>query len=110
LPYSKNKITEVFLGFCIDSISEKRYHSLVMDLDKLRQLVRRLGSVVLFDGNKPELVVLPYDKLNGEEFVEENVEESNNDQELERLNSEILALREELAERERDLQVMGDEE
>lgn len=81
-----------------------------MDFNKLRQLVRKLGSVVLFDGNNPELVVLPYEKLNDQLLKEANPEEGANDDELERLNNEILALREELAERERDLEMTGENE
>lgn len=73
-----------------------------MNFDELKKLVRRVGSVVLFDGNKPELVVLPYDKaglnLNGD-----NGGNDYEQREIERLNNEILALREELAQKEREV-------
>ena len=80
-----------------------------MNLDELKKLVRRVGSVVLFDGNNPELVILPYDKMN----IDSNNEEPENQyeqQEIERLNNEILALREELSQREREIEGYDEKE
>lgn len=77
-----------------------------MDFDKLKKLVHKVGSVVLFDGNKPELIVLPFDKVNGDLFDGGNGgnAEGGNSEEIEKLNSEILALREALSEKEREIQ------
>jgi hypothetical protein len=80
-----------------------------MNFEELKKLVRRFGSVVLFNDDKPELVVLPYDKV-GVESETGEVEDQYEQQEIERLNSEILALREELAQREREIEGYDDSE
>ncbi len=80
-----------------------------MNFDELKKLVRRVGSVVLFDGNNPELVILPYDKMNIDSNNEET-ESQYEQQEIERLNNEILALREELNQREREIEGYDDKE
>lgn len=80
-----------------------------MNFDELKKLVRRVGSAVLFDGNNPELVVLPYDKAG----IDSSNEESGNQyeqQEIERLNNEILALREELSQREQEIEGYDEKE
>ena len=79
-----------------------------MNFDELKKLVRRVGSVVFFDGNNPELVVLPYDKAGiGSSEESENQYEQ---QEIERLNNEILAVREELSQREREIEGYDEKE
>jgi hypothetical protein len=80
-----------------------------MNFEELKKLVRRFGSVVLFDDNKPELVILPYDKAGIEPETTE-VEDQHEQQEIERLNNEILALREELAQKEREAEGYDDTE
>ncbi len=80
-----------------------------MNFEELKKLVRQFGSVVLFNDNKPELVVLPYEKA-GVGSETEEVEDQQEQQEIEKLNSEILALREELAQREREIEGYGDEQ
>jgi hypothetical protein len=79
-----------------------------MNFDELKKLVRRVGSVVIFDGNKPELVIMPYEKA-GIDLDGQKVEDEYEQQEVERLNSEILALREELAQREREMEGYDDQ-
>ena len=87
----------------IDFHEVKIYISFVnMDLNELKKIVRRLGSIIVFDNNKPELIILPYDKIsgvNGEESFNQGESE-----EIEKLNNEILALQNELEEREREIQ------
>jgi len=80
-----------------------------MDFEELKKLVRRFGSVVLFNNNKPELVVMSYDKA-GVDSQTEEIEDQHEQQEIERLNNEILALREELAQREREIEGYDDSE
>ena len=80
-----------------------------MNFEELKKLVRRFGSVVLLNDDKPELVVLSYDKA-GVDSQTGEVEDQHEQQEIERLNSEILALREELAQREREMEGYDDSE
>ena len=80
-----------------------------MNFEELKKLVRRFGSVVLFNDDKPELVVMSYDKAGIEPETTE-VEDQHEQQEIERLNNEILALREELAQKEREAEGYDDTE
>ena len=80
-----------------------------MNFEELKKMVRRFGSVVLLNDDKPELVILPYDKA-GVDSQTEEIEDQHEQQEIERLNNEILALREELAQREREMEGYDDSE
>jgi len=80
-----------------------------MNFEELKKLVRRFGSVVLLNDDKPEFVILPYEKV-GIESETEKVEDQYEQQEIERLNNEILALREELAQKEREAEGYDDTE
>ncbi len=80
-----------------------------MNFEELKKLVRRFGSVVLLNDDKPEFVILPYEKVEIESETEK-VEDQYEQQEIERLNNEILALREELAQKEREAEGYDDTE
>lgn len=86
-----------------------------MDLEKLKQLAKKVGGIVIINGENPEFVILTYNKFkeldgvgNGVSNVEDAVffenHETNgldHDQgEIERLNQEILTLKEEIRQRE----------
>lgn len=86
-----------------------------MDLEKLKQLAKKVGGVVVVNGENPEFVILTYNKFqelegpgNGVNGIEnaiffENPETNGLDRdqgEIERLNREILTLKEEIRQRE----------
>lgn len=81
-----------------------------MDFNQLKQLAERLGGVLVMDGDKPKFVIVSYDQYKkGEaknsvtepEVYQEPPEKSDEDQRnYDRLNQEILALREEIRRKE----------
>jgi len=109
-----------------------------MHFSKLKELVRKLGGVLVLDGDEPEFVILPYDKYENMEQGEEvpfstarnglagsrqvGLTQSNDgrginadplveeDQEaVERLNQEIIALKEEIRLKE-EAELVADEQ
>ncbi len=79
-----------------------------MNFNELKELSRRMGGVLVVNGNVPEFVVLPYSAYKSleaeaerskpkESFVKTENEET---AEIERLNKEILALKEEIRQKE----------
>ena len=85
-----------------------------MDLSKLKDLVKKLGGLLILDGDEPALVVLSYDKYQkldaGEELpvshrngLDESVIANGVDIDettVEKLNQEILVLKEEIRQKE----------
>lgn len=86
-----------------------------MDLERLKQLAKKVGGVVVVNGENPEFVILTYNKFKELEGVGnsvsitedavffENFEANGVDRdqgEIERLNQEVLALKEEIRQRE----------
>ena len=84
-----------------------------MNLAELKELARKLGGVLVVDSNGPQFVVLPYGRYKSLEteaagrvrsFTQaENPESFNGVEEsqvIEKLNREILALKEEIRQRE----------
>ena len=77
-----------------------------MDFNQLKKLVKKLGGILVLNGNEPEFVILSYDqyeKINGAtENTEDGQEkqEQNEEKTIEKLNQEILALKEEIRQKE----------
>lgn len=85
-----------------------------MDFGRLKDLVKKLGGLLVFDGDEPTLVVLSYEKFKKLDSSEEipvshgngfgALIASNGIQEdedtVEKLNQEILALKEEIRQKE----------
>ena len=78
--------------------------------EELKKLVFHLGSLVVVENNQPKFVVMTYDKFNkvihksfdnSQDFdkdIREEAEES-----IDRLNKEILVLKAEAAEKEKEI-------
>lgn len=73
-----------------------------MDFNRLKELAKKLGGILVLNGNEPEFIILSYDQYkkidnaaNGEENSGGNEEET-----IEKLNREILALKEEIRQKE----------
>jgi uncharacterized protein YdcH (DUF465 family) len=74
-----------------------------MNFDQLKNLVRKLGGVLVLNGDKPEFVILSYDqyqKIDGATGSEEKPAGEGGEEAIERLNREILALKEEIRQKE----------
>ncbi len=74
-----------------------------MDFKRLKELARRLGGILVLDGNEPEFVVLPYEKYEKLESEKEGqlpIHNQSEEKSLEKLNQEILALKEEIRQKE----------
>lgn len=75
--------------------------------EELKELISRLGSLVIVENNQPKFVVLSYDKFNGviHKSIDNsgNFDKDSNEELTERLNKEILVLKEQIVEKERDL-------
>ena len=88
-----------------------------MDFLKLKQLVRKLGGLLVLDGDEPAFVVLSYDKYqkmdlgeeipvssrNGFNGLDETIVNGFSNSEevtVEKLNQEILVLKEEIRQKE----------
>jgi len=77
-----------------------------MNFDQLKKMAKKLGGVLVLNGNEPEFVILPYghyQKIGGE------IEDTGGDRErqepdkertVEELNREILSLKEEVRQKE----------
>lgn len=77
-----------------------------MDFNQLKKLVKKLGGILVLDGNEPEFVILPYDQYEKESGASDNpregTREGGEDKEktIDKLNEEILALKEEIRQKE----------
>lgn len=78
-----------------------------MDFSELKQLAKKLGGILVMNGNSPEFVVLAYDqyqKLTGGAHTERRANPNRltpeEEQTIEKLNEEILALKEEIRQKE----------
>ncbi|MGD0977442.1 MAG: hypothetical protein ABR875_04100 [Minisyncoccia bacterium] len=74
-----------------------------MDFNQLKELARNLGGILVMNGNTPEFVVLPFEKYqkieNGFSGDTPNACEEENAA-IEKLNREILVLKEEIRQKE----------
>ena len=75
--------------------------------EELKNLVSHIGAVVVADGNQPKFVVLSYERLK-DILIHKNIDNyenpgNDNEEILERLNNEILILKAEVAEKEKEL-------
>ncbi|MEK7151262.1 MAG: hypothetical protein AAB784_00915 [Patescibacteria group bacterium] len=100
-----------------------------MDFSKLKELTKRLGGILVLDGDEPEFVILPYNKYENIDTGEEIYfsKKSNGtayanginpdrldlaedgDEAVEKLNQEILALKEEIRQKE-EAELVADEQ
>lgn len=84
-----------------------------MDFEQLKKLVKKLGGILVLDGNKPEFVLLSYDQYKkmdmaagdgevpiSQEEPERQEEQPEDEKTIEKLNREILALKEEIHQKE----------
>ena len=74
----------------------------------LQELVSNLGGLLILENGRPEFIVLTYEKYKGL-VIHKNIDNSgnfdkdSNEEIIDRLNKEIFALKDQVAERERDL-------
>lgn len=87
-----------------------------MNFEQLKQLTKKVGSLIVFNGEKPEFVVLAYNKFEelgnsakinniaeSVPFFETNssgLDQNQEEEEIQKLNDEILALKEEVRQHE----------
>lgn len=79
--------------------------------EELKNLVSRFGTMIIIENNKPKFVVMSYDVAEGL-VIHKNIDNSgnfdkdskdSNEEIIDRLNKEISILKDQVAERERDL-------
>ena len=74
---------------------------------ELEKLVSSLGGLVIVENDQPKFVVMSYDKFNS--VIHKSLDNSgdfdkdSNEETVDRLNEEILALKEQVAEKEKEL-------
>lgn len=86
---------------------------LPMDFEKLKNLVNKLGGLLVLDNDKPVFIMLTYDKYqetkSSKEVLNANANDyfdggavniENDEKTVEKLNQEILALKEEIKQKE----------
>ncbi len=77
-----------------------------MKFDQLKEIAKKLGGVLVLNGDEPEFVILSYDQYEKQSDAlnspVENSEERGQDEEktIDKLNQEILALKEEIRQKE----------
>ena len=77
-----------------------------MDFNQLKKLVKKLGGILVLNGDEPEFVILSYDQYEKTDRAAENTEEGperqkqDEEKTIEKLNREILALKEEIRQKE----------
>lgn len=74
-----------------------------MDFKELKELAKKLGGIVVMNGSTPELVILSYGnykKLENPTTPAGRLAEDENTGEIEKLNQEILGLKEEIRQKE----------
>lgn len=74
-----------------------------MDFKRLKELAKKLGGILVLNGNEPEFVILSYDqykKIDNAVNDEENLGGGEEEKTIEKLNREILALKEEIRQKE----------
>jgi hypothetical protein len=84
-------------------LEELRYIENKMDFNQLKDLARKMGGILVMNGNNPEFVIMPYDKYQKSEVAQPGAtglvcEEENSV--IEKLNKEISALKEEIRQKE----------
>ena len=76
--------------------------------EELKNLVSRFGTLILIEENTPKFVVMSYDTAK-DLVIHKNIDNSgnfdkdSNEEIIDRLNKEISALKDQVAEREREL-------
>ena len=69
-----------------------------MDFNQLKELARKMGGILVMNGNNPEFVILPFDKYQNGEIRSGSAEDVPDEDgaTIEKLNKEISALKEEI--------------
>ena len=79
------------------------YKKWSMDFKELKELAKKLGGIVVMNGSTPELVILSYEsykKLENTTVPAGHPAGGENTEEVEKLNQEILGLKEEIRQKE----------
>jgi len=75
-----------------------------MDFTKLKEIAKRLGGILVMEGNEPEFVIMSYDRFDSLDQAPQSVPisqtVSEDDQLIDALNKEIMALKEEIRQKE----------
>ncbi len=75
--------------------------------EELKNLVDQFGTLVVVENNQPKFVIMTYDKFSS--VIHKSIDNSGdfdkdgNEEVIDRLNSEILVLKEQVAEKEKEL-------
>jgi hypothetical protein len=73
----------------------------MMNFNRLKELAKKFGGILVFDGDNPEFIILSYEQYRKMEASKSFEEISDREEEtIEKLNREILALKEEIRQRE----------
>ncbi|MEK7579853.1 MAG: hypothetical protein AAB469_01520 [Patescibacteria group bacterium] len=77
--------------------------------DEIKNLVSKLGALAILEEGEPKFVILSYEKAKSL-IIHKNIDNSvysdkDSSEEIDRLNREILILKEEVAQKERELSV-----
>jgi hypothetical protein len=82
---------------------------MAFDFEKLKSITKRLGGILVMNGNEPEFVIMPYEKFEAEGSMKASSvpsapqtapAEHQDDPLVDQLNNEILALKEEIRQKE----------
>jgi len=71
-----------------------------MDFDQLKELTKKVGGILVLNGNEPEFIILPYDQYEKMNQMADNKDSESEEETIEKLNREILALKEEIRQKE----------
>jgi hypothetical protein len=71
-----------------------------MDFNQLKELTKKVGGILVLDGNEPEFIILPYDQYEKMSQMADNKDSESEEETIEKLNREILALKEEIRQKE----------
>lgn len=78
--------------------------------EELKNLVSRFGTMIVIENNQPKFVVMSYDSAK-DLVIHKNIDNSgnfdkdNSEEITDRLNKEILVLKEQVAEKEKELSI-----
>jgi len=73
-----------------------------MDFNQLKEMARKMGGILVMNGNTPEFVIVPFEKYQKTDDKREEADGLCEEEsaEIEKLNQEISALKEEIRQKE----------
>ena len=71
-----------------------------MNFNELKELARKLGGIVVMNGNVPEFVILSYPNYLKFDEAKKNKDINSEEDTIEKLNREISALKDEIRQKE----------